>query len=351
MTFRVPGVLALALAASAAAADSPRFVWEGDVDEAAILYIQGDRFQASSPHGAPAAHQRWRFFSTLPDARQDVRLEVRSGRGSARIIQQPTLENDYKVAIQIEDPQNGRGHYSIALYWEADTDAEKAKRWHDRGWQGDSSMGSRKEQTGKLTWHGRVEGEAIVECHASSCQTEAKGAVPVSHERVHFTRPLPEAEVAVSLENQNPYVRILQQPLSSNGYKTRVEISGECGGNKDCSFTLSWRMPDVGEAPAKREAVRGLVWSGRVSGTVRVMVRDSSTMSEALGGRPAANELALFDRPLPHESGLSPAIRKLQGRGTVAIVESPSEKNGFSLVFEVRDPGPDADDYAVELDW
>ncbi len=46
-----------------------------------------------------------------------------------------------------------------------------------------------------------------------------------------------------------------------------------------------------------------------------------------------------------------PAIRKLRGRGQVSIVESPSEKNNYRLVFEIDDPEPGADDYEVELDW
>jgi hypothetical protein len=93
------------------------------------------------------------------------------------------------------------------------------------------------------------------------------------------------------------------------------------------------------------------MWSGRVNGTIRVTVRDSSTLSQVVSGEPIRNEQTIFDYALPHRAGLSTTIRKLQGRGTVAIVESPSEQNGFSLVFEVRDPGPGADDYMVELDW
>jgi hypothetical protein len=349
MAFRILALLVCSSAAWAASAGSPQFLWDGDVDQTATLSIRGDQLRVTTPRGGPVERQRWRFFAPLADSHQEVRLEVRAGRGSVRIAQQPALANNYMVEIQIEDPQDGRGHYSIALYWEAD--AEQTPRWHDRGWQGDSSVASRREETGKLTWHGHVEGDAIVECSASFCKSEVHGGMPVSHERVHFTRPLPASEVAVSLENQTPYIRVLEQPLRSNGYKTRVEISDECGGNKDCSFTLFWREPDVSEAPEKREAVRGMVWSARVSGTVRVTVRGSSTVSEVLNGGPTANELALFDRPLPHESGLSPAIRTLQGRGTVAIIETPSEQNGFTLLFEVRDPGPGADDYAVELDW
>jgi hypothetical protein len=54
---------------------------------------------------------------------------------------------------------------------------------------------------------------------------------------------------------------------------------------------------------------------------------------------------------LPTRSDFAPTIQKLRGRGQVAIVESPSEKNNYRLVFEISDPQPGADDYEIELDW
>jgi hypothetical protein len=70
-----------------------------------------------------------------------------------------------------------------------------------------------------------------------------------------------------------------------------------------------------------------------------------------LDGAPVAGEHAEIFRPLPARSDMTPAIRKLRGRGQVAIVESPSEKNNYQLVFEINDPELGADDYEVELDW
>jgi hypothetical protein len=35
----------------------------------------------------------------------------------------------------------------------------------------------------------------------------------------------------------------------------------------------------------------------------------------------------------------------------VVIIEPPSDQNGFSLIFEVHDPGPGADNYEVEVAW
>jgi hypothetical protein len=366
MTARALVLFLLAIAVRAqtpSAAASPKFVWEGDVDEAAVLYIRGDHLEVENPRGERVQHQRYRFFHLPPDSRQQVRLEVVEGRGSARITQQPALENDYTIIVDIEDRQEGRGHYSIALYWEASGDDFRtgAKRWRDRGWQGDG-IAEPLGANAKLTWRGHVDSEAIVECRASACHTLAQHqGMPVTRERVQFSKPLPRQEVPVSLadDDANGNIRILEQPLRSNGYAVRVEITAGCSGRKDCGFTLTWREPGgkpgskPGSAAAEQKpaAHRGVMWSGRVNGTIRVTVRDSSTLSQTVSGGPIANEQTIFDHALPHRGDLSPTIRKVQGRGTVAIVETPSEQNGFGLVFEIRDPGPGADDYMVEVDW
>ncbi|MGA3027382.1 MAG: hypothetical protein ABSF98_21705 [Bryobacteraceae bacterium] len=352
-------LLAMAVRAQTPPAATPKFVWEGDVDESAVLYIRGDHLEVENPRGERVQHQRYRFFHLPPDSRQQVRLDVVEGRGSVRITQQPALENDYTIIIDIEDLQEGRGHYSIALYWEASGDdfQNGAKRWRDRGWQGDGIA----ESTGasaKLTWHGHVDSEAIVECRASVCHSLTHQGMPVTRERYRFDKPLPHQEVLVSIagDDANGNIRVLEQPLRANGYAVRVEITDGCGARKECGFTLTWREPGgkpgiAAAAEPKQAAHRGVVWSGQVTGTIRVTVRGSSTLSQVVSGGPVANEQTVFDHALPRQSDLSPTIRKLQGRGTVAMVESPSEQNGFSLVFEVRDQGPGADDYMVEVDW
>jgi len=326
----------------------PGFLWEGDVDQSAVLLLQGGRLEASSPRGEPVQNQRYRVLQPPVDSRQNVRLDILEGRGSARVTQQPTLENDYSVAVTIEDRQDGRSHYSIALYWDSPVEqiVPGRKPWKDVGWQGD---GARPElgKPVKLTWSGRVEGETVVECHLSECRATMPHGLPLTDARARFERPVPRADmlVRVSGSDAGGNIRILEQPLAANNYTVRVGIAEGCGGRRACRFTLEWREPDVTER--KVEARRALFWSGEVTGAVRVTVRDSSTLSSGH----VTGEQPLFDRPLPHRAGLPLAIRKLHGRGTVEIVETPSDQNGFSLIFEIQDPGPGSSDYQVELSW
>ena len=84
---------------------------------------------------------------------------------------------------------------------------------------------------------------------------------------------------------------------------------------------------------------------------VRVTLKGGASFSEVLEGAPIGGEHGGMLRPLPARADLMPAIQKLRGRGRVSLVESPSEKNNYRLVFEIDDPEPGADYYEVEVDW
>ncbi len=194
--------------------------------------------------------------------------------------------------------------------------------------------------------------EVIVSCRGSHCTAEAVSGSPVMHERVKVSRPLPDRDVQVTVENVDGRgeVRLIEQPAESNGYTARVRIRDPQGGAGDYSFALTWARsgrldPQLGTAQT------GLVWSGRVEGTIRVTVHGGAAFSGVVNGRPVVGESARFDRPLPARSDLSPAIRKRQGRGNVEIIEVPSNQNGYQLVFEVRDSGSGSDFYEVEVTW
>lgn len=322
---------ALAFAVALCAQDRPQMTWEGEVDGTAILTIRGKRFEIQDKDGRPLARERFRFNEKLPEIRQRVRLQVNQGRGFVRIVDQPRVENNYTLAVSIEDPQQGAGFYSIALYWDT----------------ADAGAGS---DGGRLAWSGRVEDEATVVCRARQCRSEPVRGAPVMRERSKFSKPLPDHEVHVRLETPEGRgeVRLVEQPRESNGYAARVLIRDPQAGAGDYSFTLSWTdNPRSGAV----SSLPGLTWSGRVEGVVRVAVQGGAALSEIVHGGPVAAERAVFVRPLPAGSNPNLEVRKQRGRGTVEIVEYPSNSNGYRLVFEIRDPGPGPDDYEIEVCW
>lgn len=341
---RGAGVLArlalLAFAGAAAFAQSPQFVWEGEVDGTSILSIRGNRVQIEDREGLPVQRQRYRFFERLPDSRLDARVEVREGRGRVRVLQQPRLDNNYTLVVSIEDRQGGSSFYSLEFYWD-----------NSRGGFFGGFPTSRTNLDGdRVVWSGRVDDEAIVECRRDRCRAEAVRGGPVTAERFRFTRPLPVRDTTVSLEGVEGRgeVRLIEQPRDENGYTARVRVRDHQGGAGEYAFTLLWARPARNEGDFAR---RGMVWSGRVDGRVRVMVRGREAAAEVVSGGPVVRAQASFMRELPARDNQFATVRRLRGRGRVELVEYPSRRNGYRLVFEIDDSSGGAADYEVEVGW
>lgn len=221
--------------ASLRAEIQPQFTWEGEVDGTSILFLRGKRLWVEDRKGLPVQSQRYHFYSPLPDSHQSVRLEVRGSRGAVQITQQPRLENDYTLAITIEDPQSGASTYSIALFWDTNRGAVFS----------DGRSDDKLSNTDQLTWSGRVDGEVTVECHGRACRATGQRDGSVIREQSHFSRSLPDSDVRVSLDNKEgrgPMV-LLEQPNSANHYTAKVLIRDSGAGSADYSFTLTWERP------------------------------------------------------------------------------------------------------------
>jgi len=285
-------------------------------------------------------NQQFHFSDPLPDARGQVHVEVLKGRGYVHIIDQPRVENQYTLAVGIEDRQPGSAFYSIALHWDTSNNA------FERG----------AGKTDKLAWSGRVDGSAVVSCQGKTCTSSVEhGAIPVAAEHSKFSKPMPDRDVEVRLEDLDGRgeIRLIEQPRQGNHYTAKVSIRDSGTGASDYSFSLVWNRArggkETGQIPVA--ASRGFLWRGTVDGRVRVTLHGGASFSETLSGARLSGEHAEVFRPLPDHSDVMPVIRKLQGRGQVTIIEPPSEKNNFRLVFEIDDPEPGADDYEIELDW
>jgi hypothetical protein len=260
---------------------------------------------------------------------------VIEGRGFVRIVEQPRAENDFTLAVSIEDRQPGSGFYSLALYWTSDS----IERRDDRS------------RMGQIRWSGRVDDEVVVSCAASACTSAAVSGSPVMHEKAKLSAPLPQAEVPVELETVEARgaVTVVEQPSERNGYTVRVRIRDKDPGSSDYAFNLKWRRPDAAMTTEPAAARRGVLWSARVAGTVRVTVMGGAAFSQSITGQPVSLERTLFDRPLP-ASNVKPVIAKRQGQGAVNIVAYPNKENGYELVFEIR-AADTPELYEIEVAW
>jgi len=306
--------------------------WQGQVGGTVFLYIQGKHVKTEHKDGGQVSGQRFRFNAPLPDSHEDVRVQVLEGRGYVHVVEQPRADNGFTLALGIEDRQSGASPYSLALYWNAE-DAGRRER---------------------VTWTGRVDGEALISCARSTCTSQTVSGAGTMHEKAKFSGTLPQSAVSVSLQTLQGRgeVSMVEQPSEANGYTARVRIRDTTPEASDYTFSLTWPRPSAAANAELPEPVRrGLLWSARASGTIRVTVRGGVAFSQVVSGSPITGERVIFDRPLPASSGLKPVVTKLQGGGTIQMIEAPSQANGYQLVFEIRPADANPELYEVEVAW
>ena len=100
------------------APSSGRVSWRGRVDIETQLHIRGNELDTRVVSGPNWGGERYNFTSPMP-SRRNIRVEVNKlrGRGTARVIQQPSRDNDFTAVIQILDPNGGAGDYELDIYW------------------------------------------------------------------------------------------------------------------------------------------------------------------------------------------------------------------------------------------
>lgn len=325
----------------------PQLVWEGEVDSAAVLHVRGNRIDIEDRQGRPVARERHRFFDVLPDMRQEVQVRVAQGRDNVRVLQQPSPSNNYTLSVLIEDRPGGAAVYSLAFYWRANPRSS-----FDDYFRGEPRRRNLNAGEDRVTWSGRVDDEVVVECSRNQCRATPTRGRPAERERFNFTRALPQREIRVSLDDVQGRgeVQLIEQPNASNDFTARVRVSDRSGGSADHAFSLYWREPRSSE-PDRLFARPGARWSGRVDGKVRVQIQGTSGGAQAVSGTPVTDERLVFDRPMPASPMPNIAVKRLRGRGRVQIVEFPSDRNGYRLVFEVDDASGGADQYEIEIGW
>lgn len=98
--------------------DAGALRWSGQVDGVAEIRIQGSRVEALAARGNTLRNVRYDVVgAALP--RRDVRVEMArpEGRGTVRIVQQPSVWNGYVAIVRIDDGRTGYGAYSFDIRW------------------------------------------------------------------------------------------------------------------------------------------------------------------------------------------------------------------------------------------
>jgi hypothetical protein len=94
------------------------FRWSGSVDDVVEIRLQGNRVEYRTLSGKELRDVRSDIGrADLPRGDVDLRLSDVQGRGSVRLVQQPSSFNGYTAIIRINDPQRGIGRYDFDVSW------------------------------------------------------------------------------------------------------------------------------------------------------------------------------------------------------------------------------------------
>jgi hypothetical protein len=91
--------------------------WRGQVDGKDRLLIRGDTVTIQHITAQPIRNASQTFSNPLPARDVTVTLNPLVGRGTVRIVEQPSRGNSYTLVVEIEDPAGGAGVYEFELIW------------------------------------------------------------------------------------------------------------------------------------------------------------------------------------------------------------------------------------------
>ncbi len=95
-----------------------RAFWRGTVDKEVHLVLQRRSLATRTVDGATYDNVNFSFTSSLPTGNVTVEVIKKKGRGSARVLEQPTRDNDYTAVIQILDEDGGAKEYELEITWQ-----------------------------------------------------------------------------------------------------------------------------------------------------------------------------------------------------------------------------------------
>ncbi len=202
--------------------------WQGRVDDRVRVTVRGRNASARALSGRQPTQVRSNFRNQLP--RNNVRVDVRKrdGRGSVRVIQQPSSSNNYSAVVEIYDSNGGDDFYSFELNW-------------DQGYGNDRPDYGNNYGQG-MTWSGSVDDVVRISIRGNRVSSRIISGQSLRNERFDINKTLTRQNLNVRVDKRSGRgsVRVIQQPRSSNNYTAVIEIRDSKGGRDDYRIEADW---------------------------------------------------------------------------------------------------------------
>lgn len=208
-----------------------------------------------------------------------------------------------------------------------------------------SVIGSR---TATMVWNGRVDQRVNVVIQGNTVRTQTLAGTNLGEGIQTLNGAIPRREAAVSVKkiDGRGSVVVLQQPSRVNNYTTIVQVFDGNGGADNYRIEVTWESTNTFETYSTGK----LRWKGRVDQSVNIRISGDDVREDVLSGQPLRNVTQNLDGYLANRDGRV-TLRKLNGRGTVSILEQPSRLNNYVAVIRIFDPKSGDDEYEIEVTW
>ncbi len=213
------------LSALALPAETEYFRWRGEVDGIDDILIRGSQVKIEHVSAKPIQSQDHRFSAPLPFAEVELTLEVIKGRGSVRLMEQPSKRNQYTAVVRVDDQDNaGDDKYEFELSWSRE-DLRESDVY---------------EST--FRWKGRVDIGCEIEVQGRRHTVKDEGGSGTRERSATFSEPLPDSDIPVSIEKLDGRgrVELVQTPDSGNDYTAVIKIEDDKSGSDDYEIELRW---------------------------------------------------------------------------------------------------------------
>ena len=222
------------LSALTVSAETEYFRWRGDVDGIDDILIKGNQVKIEHVAAKPIQSQDHRFSAPLPFAEVELTLQVIHGRGSVRLMEQPSQRNQYTAVVRVDDQDHsGDDRYEFELSWSREDLRESDVYESTFRWRGRVDIGCEIE----------IQGKRHKVTDAGGAGTREKGAT--------FSDALPSSEVPASVEKREGRgrVELIQTPDSGNDYTAIIKIEDTKSGSDDYEVELRWPRTRSGAWP------------------------------------------------------------------------------------------------------
>lgn len=203
-------------------------------------------------------------------------------------------------------------------------------------------------RTSTMVWSGRVDQRVNIVIQGNTVRTQTLAGTNLGEGTETMSGSIPRREASVSVRKLDGRgsVTVIQQPSRVNNYTTIVQVFDGNGGADNYRFEVTWQSTNTFETYSTGK----LRWKGRVDQTVNIRISGDEIREDVLSGQPLRNVSQNLDGYLANRDGRV-TLRKIEGRGTVSILEQPSRLNGYTAVIRIFDPKSGDDEYEIEVSW